>query len=126
MSDFYIKIIVGLVILCVCLIGLLGYYYCQPKPKPQILVPKNVQDYIILEILEYQPKLELYRSDVFSGGVTFKYNGNVIRVTYGIDYCVEVGRHIVDDKIAEVFYHYLSDTYACFFSNSGISIKQPS
>lgn len=114
MSDLHIKIIVGL-ILTACIMTLFTPYYISGKKiiKPK-LNPKYPQDFLIMEILTNQPDLKLFRADIFSGGVTFEYQGEKIRVTKGIGVTVEVDRCIVDRAIAERFYDYLSNKYDCF------------
>lgn len=115
MSDLHIKIIAGLVILIVCIMILLSPYYIKSKkiikPKPN---PKHPQDFLIMEILTNQPDLKLFRADIFSGGVTFEYKGEKVRVTKGITVTVEVGGHIIDKTIGEMLYDYLSNKYDCF------------
>lgn len=114
MSDLHIKIIVGL-ILTACIMTLFTPYYISGKKiiKPK-LNPKYPQDFLIMEILTNQPDLKLFRADIFSGGVTFEYQGNKIRVTKGIAVTVEVGRYFVDKVIGEMLYDYLSNKYDCF------------
>lgn len=94
---------------------LLSPYYIKGKKaiRPR-LIPKYPQDLVIMLILAEQPELKLFRADIFSGGVTFEYQGKKVRVTKGLGVTVEVDRYIVDRAIAERFYDYLSDKYDCF------------
>lgn len=119
MSDLSLKILTGLTLLVGCIMLLLTPYYIKSKPifKPKSN-PKYPQDFLIIEILEQQPELKLYRADIFSGGVTFEYKGKQVRVTKGIGYSVLVDNYIVDDVLAEMFYDYLSNKYDCFTAKS--------
>lgn len=114
MSDLYMKIIAGLVILVVCIMVLLILYYKVKKIFKPKLTPKYSQDFLIMEILANQPELKLFYADIFSGGVIFEYQGKRVRVTKGIRATVEVDGYIVDRAIAERFYDYLSNKYDCF------------
>lgn len=116
MSDFYLKIIMGILLLVVFLLLLLTpcFYNNNKKAIKPKFSPKYPQDFLILEILEQQPELKLFRADIFSGGVTFEYKSKQVRATKGLCYSVLVDNYIVDDKIAEVFYEYLSNKYDCF------------